>query len=60
MTNIETKLEGDILTIKVDISKRFEATKSGKSITIATTSGNVPLDGHPDVKLSINVYTPIK
>lgn len=56
MKNIEMKLEGTILTMKVDISRDFGPSKSGKSITIASTEGNVSIPGAEDVKVGLNVY----
>ena len=32
MKNIDMKVDGDILTIKVDLSQRFGQSSSGKSI----------------------------
>ena len=43
MKNVEMNLEGDILTIKVDVSKEFGPSSSGKTIIIATTEGNVSI-----------------
>ena len=41
MKNVEMSLEGNILTIKVDLSKEFGPSASGKTIIIASTEGNV-------------------
>ena len=57
MTNIETKLEGNILTLKIDISKAGTPSASGKSVVIATTSGNAGVAG-TDLKLGLNLYRP--
>ena len=43
MKNIEMKLEGDILTIKVDVTKEFGPSASGKTIIIASTEGNISI-----------------
>jgi len=56
MKNIEMSLDGQILTMKVDLSKDFGPSKSGKSITIATTEGNISVPGAEDVKIGLNVY----
>ncbi len=56
MKNCEMKLEGDILTIKVDLSKEFGKSSSGKSIIIGTTEGNASVPGKEDVKIGVNVY----
>ncbi len=37
MKNVEMNVDGDILTIKVDLTKEFGPSSSGKSIIIAST-----------------------
>jgi hypothetical protein len=44
MKNVEMTVEGTILTIKVDLSKEFGPSSSGKTIIIASTEGNVTDD----------------
>jgi len=56
MKNIEMKLEGDILTIKVDVTKEFGPSSSGKTIIIASTEGNISVPEKDDVKIGLNVY----
>ncbi len=56
MKNVDLKLDGNILTIKVDISKEFGPSTSGKTIIIASTEGNKPVPGKEDVKIGLNVY----
>ena len=56
MTNCEMSVDGDMLTIKVDLSKRFGKSKSGKTVIIATTGGNISAPEHFDVKIGLNVY----
>jgi len=53
--NVEMHVEGTILTIKVDLSKDFGLSGSGKNIIIASTEGNVGL-GNRDEKIGLNVY----
>jgi hypothetical protein len=55
--NVETKVVGNILTITVDLSKEFGKSASGKSNVIATTEGNVTIEGSKDVKMGLNIYT---
>jgi len=55
MKNIQMSVEGNILTIKVDLSKEFGPSSSGKSIIIASTEGNVPLLDREE-KIGLNVY----
>ena len=57
MKNIEMTTEGNILTIKVDLSQRFGKSSSGKSTIIASTEGNQSVPGQENVKIGLNVYT---
>ena len=41
MKNVQMVVEGNILTIKVDLSKEFGPSSSGKTIIIASTEGSV-------------------
>ena len=56
MKNCEMKLNGNILTITVDISKEFGKSASGKSITISSTEGNVSIPENEHIKIGLNVY----
>jgi len=56
MNNVEMTVEGDILTIKVNLSEEFGPSASGKTIIIASTQGNVSVPGHEDKKVGLNVY----
>jgi len=56
MKNCEMKLNGNILTITVDISKEFGKSASGKSIIIASTEGNISIPEKEDIKIGLNVY----
>ena len=56
MKNIEMKLEGQKLVITVDITRDFGESKSGKSITIASTEGNISIPEHDDIKIGLNIY----
>lgn len=56
MKNCEMKLDGNILTITVDISKEFGTSSSGKSIIIGSTEGNISIPEKEDIKIGLNVY----
>lgn len=56
MKNVEMKVDGDILTITVDLSREFGPSSSGKTIIIASTEGNVSVPGIEDKKVGLNVY----
>ncbi|MEW6226494.1 MAG: hypothetical protein AB1700_00135 [Bacillota bacterium] len=57
MKNIQMDLDGDVLVIKVDLTKNFGPSSSGKTTIIASTEGNVAIPGREDVKVGLNVYT---
>jgi len=56
MKNVEMKTEKNILTIRIDMSKTFGPSGSGKSIIIASTEGNADVPGAEGVKIGVNVY----
>lgn len=56
MKNVEMTVEGDMLTIKVDLTKDFGPSSSGKTIIIASTEGNASVPGREDAKVGLNVY----
>jgi hypothetical protein len=56
MKNCAMKLDGNILTITVDVSKEFGTSSSGKSIIIGSTEGNVSIPDKEDIKIGLNVY----
>jgi hypothetical protein len=55
MKNVELSVEGNILTIKVDLSKEYGPSSSGKTIIVASTEGNVSIPDREE-KLGLNVY----
>jgi hypothetical protein len=55
MKNVEMTVDGNILTIKVDLSKEFGPSSSGKTIIIASTEGNIAVPER-DEKVGLNVY----
>lgn len=57
MDNVEMQVQGNILTITVDLTQRLGPSASGKTIGIASTRGNKPLDGYPGVSVGLNIYT---
>ncbi|PKL60838.1 MAG: hypothetical protein CVV33_00595 [Methanomicrobiales archaeon HGW-Methanomicrobiales-4] len=56
MKNLDMKVEGNILTMVVDLSQRHGESKSGKSIAIASTEGNISIPDHDEIKIGLNVY----
>ena len=55
MKNVELTIEGTILTIKVDLSKDFGPSSSGKTTIIASTEGNVSVLEREE-KIGLNIY----
>jgi hypothetical protein len=55
MENVKFEKKGNILTITVDLSKKGTVSSSGKSMVIASTRGNAPVEG-TDVIVGLNVY----
>ena len=56
MKNVEMKVEDNILTIKVDVTKEFGPSASGKTIIIASTEGNISIPDKDNIKIGLNVY----
>ena len=59
MINIKEKVTGHILTLTIDLAKKGKVSKSGKSMVIASTEGNMPCLNDKDIKFGVNVYKPI-
>ena len=57
MQNVKMSVKGQTLTIEIDLSKRLGPSKSGKTTVIATTSGNVEIPEHPEIRIGVNCYT---
>ena len=55
MKNVEFSVNGNTLTITVDLTKEFGPSSSGKTIIIASTEGNFRLPEREEV-VGLNVY----
>lgn len=55
MKNVELTVDGTILTIKVDLSKDFGPSSSGKTTIIASTEGNISIPDREE-KIGLNIY----
>ncbi len=58
MKNIEMTVEGDKLIIVVDLKQEFGLSSSGKSITVASTEGNIAVPQREEIKIGLNIYKP--
>ncbi len=56
MKNVEMKVAGNILTNKVDLTKDFGPSSSGKTIIIESTEGNVAITEKEEVMIGLNIY----
>ena len=54
-TNVTYTVEGNKLSIEVDLSKEFGRSASGKTVRIASSEGNVKIDGTAAI-MGLNVY----
>lgn len=55
LKNVDMKVEGNVLTITIDLSRDFGPSKSGKTIIIASTEGNKSVPGK-EHQIGLNVY----
>jgi hypothetical protein len=55
MQNVEWQIKDNKLIIEIDLTKDFGPSKSGKTITIASTRGNQKVEG-TDAIIGLNVY----
>jgi len=57
MKNVKLEVKENLLILKVDLSKEFGPSSSGKTIIVASTEGNVRLsDKHENVFVGLNVF----
>lgn len=59
MQNIKMEIKGKKLIIEVDLSQENGISKSGKSMSIASTLGNKDI-GMDNIKMGLNIYKPVK
>jgi hypothetical protein len=55
LSNVQITVAGNKATIVVDLSKNLGPSKSGKTVLVATTAGNVTIPG-TEVTLGLNAY----
>jgi hypothetical protein len=54
--NVSIEIQGSKLVITCDLAKDFGPSKSGKTVIIASTDGNMALPGDEKVRLGLNLY----
>ncbi len=55
MENVKWEVKDNKLIIEIDLTKESGLSKSGKTITIASTRGNQKIEG-TDAVIGLNVY----
>lgn len=55
MKNVDITVSGNIMTIKIDLTKEFGPSASGKTTIIASTEGNITIPEREE-KVGLNVY----
>jgi hypothetical protein len=55
MQNVKYEVKDNKLILEIDLTKEFGPSKSGKTITVASTRGNQKIDG-TDAVIGLNVY----
>lgn len=58
MKNVDMRVEGDMLILRVDLTKESGPSASGKTTIVASTEGNAAVPGHDEIKVGLNVYRP--
>lgn len=56
MKNVNVEVKGDMLVIKIDLTKDFGLSKSGKTRIIASTEGNMVVDKEHNIRLGLNLF----
>jgi hypothetical protein len=56
MKNVVMSVDKNILTIKVDMSKEFGRSSTGKTIIVGSTDGPASAPGNDAIKVGLNVY----
>ena len=59
MKNIDVDVEDGIMTIVIDLKKRFGHSSSGKTKIVASSQGPSRIKDHPSLSLNMQVYEKI-
>ena len=57
MFNIKQTVKGNTLIMEVDLTQTSGLSKSGKNTIVASTNGNAEVEGRPNIKFGLNVFT---
>lgn len=56
MKNVRMSVKDGVMTLVVDLKKDFGPSKSGKTVIVATTGGNVEVVEGSGTFIGLNVY----
>ncbi len=56
MRNIKMSRDGNILIIEMDLSEHGRVSGSGKSMSLASTEGNVEIEPGSRERIGVNLY----
>lgn len=59
MANVKTEMKGKMLHIEIDTTADLGPSTSGKSNKVASTDGNIVVEGAGGLVLGLNAYRPI-
>ena len=58
--NIDATIKGNKLTLVIDLKATTLRSVSGKSDVLATTNGNVKVEGTDGLKVGLNIFSPVR
>lgn len=56
---IEPGAKKDTLTLTIALDAELGESSTGKSVKVASTGGNVPVPGRPELRIGVNVFRPL-
>lgn len=56
MVNVKTEVKNGKVVITIDPTERHGESASKKNIIVASTGGNIEVEGVPGLKLGLNAY----
>lgn len=59
MQNVKTEMKGKVLTITIDTAQNLGPSSTGKSSKVASTDGNIVIEGTDGLVLGLNAYRPL-
>lgn len=60
LKNVKFTVKGAKMIMEVDLTGDFGLSGSGKSVIVASSSGNTAVEGLAEIRVGLNVYKPVK